>query len=173
MKASFSRNCLKISVTNPLGLKHYCLVGNANILYMPQLSPTMMKGTISKWYVKKYQKIREYELICDISTDNLTQIHNNENHEGMVDDMEVEVQEDAYVAYVFEIAAKVGSVVTVDIPIAILCDEKIDVDIISSIIVENNLEYFNNNLILRKLFPRALWQAYSKKKVSEGNCGCM
>ena len=172
MKASLLRKSVT-SIINPFSLKRSGIVGNANILCMPQLSPTMNNGKISKWHVKVGQQLKEYELICDISTDSLTQEQNYENKLDVVDHMEIEVQEDSYIAHIFEFAHKEGSVLNVDTPIAILCDEKCDVEKISSIVKENNLESINNNLIVRSLFPRALWQAYSKQRSSNSNCGCM
>ena len=139
--------------------------GNISVLCMPQLSPTMTGGKITKWYGSSGQKIKEYELICEISTETLTQIENYEKKDELIDIMEVEIQEDVYIAHIFDYANTVESDILVGKPIALLCEEYDDITKLSSQTVAGNLQI--------EKFPRALWQAYTKTRVNTSNCGCM
>eukprot|EP01035_Chromulina_nebulosa_P020628 gene20628-26745_t len=117
---------------------------------MPQLSPTMLSGVITKWHIKETDLIIPYQLVIEISTNSLTNTSNE------VSVMEVEVVEGEL--YVDKLLVKEGEIVNVGKPIAILKENKGD-----SISIDEEE--------LGKL-PSVMWQAYVKSKSDSGACGC-
>ena len=137
--------------------------GIISVLCYPQLSPTATSGYISKWHVKQGEQIKAYSLICDISTENLTQVKIDPTDSCSItsDTLEIELQEDLYLALVYY--SDNNSVpIYVDKPIAILCEEEEDI-LKCKNIKASEIEQYK--------FNRTLWQAYVKKKPDTGG-GC-
>ena len=137
--------------------------GLISVLYFPQLSPTATSGFITKWHVKQGEQIKAYSLICDISTENLTQVKMDTIDSCSItsDTLEIELQEDLYLAQLYY--SDDSSVpINVDKPIAILCEEEEDI-IICEDIKASEIEQYK--------FNRTLWQAYVKTKPDTGG-GC-
>ena len=138
--------------------------GIISVLYFPQLSPTAAtSGFISKWHVKQGEQIKAYSLICDISTENLTQVKlgSNESCSITSDTLEIELQEDLYLAKMYH-SDNSSVPINVDKPIAILCEDGEDI-LICKNIKASEIEQYK--------FTRTLWQAYVKTKPDTGG-GC-
>ena len=101
-------------------------------ILMPALSPTMTEGNLTKWLVKKGQKVKAGDVIAEIETDKAT--------------MEVEAVDEGYVS---ELLFKEGDInIPVSKPIAIISQniEKNQIkDKGKSINKKNTISNFNEN----------------------------
>ena len=85
-------------------------------ILMPALSPTMEKGTLSKWLVAEGAKVRSGDVIAEIETDKAT--------------MEVEALDDGTIGKILIAAGTEG--VKVNSPIAVLLEEGGSADAVAS-----------------------------------------
>ena len=88
--------------------------GLVQVLRMPQLSPTMTAGKITKWYARTGEVRKAYELIVAIEADKLTKVNMDKSNE-----LEIELQEEFVVG---RILFDEGAIVNVDVPIAVVCE---------------------------------------------------
>ena len=86
-------------------------------ILMPALSPTMEKGTLSKWLVAEGAKVRSGDVIAEIETDKAT--------------MEVEALDDGTIGKILIAAGTEG--VKVNSPIAVLLEEGESADAVVSV----------------------------------------
>ena len=152
-----------MTITRKLSTITKKLNGIISVLYFPQLSPTATSGFISKWHGKQGEQIKAYSLICDISTENLTQVKMDTYDLCSInsDTLEIELQEDLYLAKMYY-SDNSSVPINVDKPIAILCEEEEDILICKNIGASEVEKY---------KFNRTLWQAYVKTKPDTGG-GC-
>ena len=121
------------------------------VVRMPSLSPTIKSAKLLKLHITEGQLVSPYDLCFEVLAKGLTS-------QSTTDEswMEIEVIEDMYVAKMLCIP---GEVLEVDSPIALLCENKEDIQNIHS---------------LRSLtgIHSAIWQAYVKTRSDPGSCGC-
>lgn len=97
------------------------------ILPMPKLSPTMTHGTIKKWHVIAGSPLEPYQLIVEIATTSLTMESTEAKEEDI---MEVEILEDMFLV---DIIGKEGDTFVPGKPIAILCDDLDDMQVVEAL----------------------------------------
>eukprot|EP00607_Mallomonas_marina_P005138 CAMPEP_0182429296 /NCGR_PEP_ID=MMETSP1167-20130531/25664_1 /TAXON_ID=2988 /ORGANISM="Mallomonas Sp, Strain CCMP3275" /LENGTH=157 /DNA_ID=CAMNT_0024612731 /DNA_START=203 /DNA_END=676 /DNA_ORIENTATION=- len=139
-------------------------ISGFKIFPMPQLSPSMTCGQISKWHIHQGQHINEYDLIADVTTNELT----NSASDPEVSVLEVEIQESMIVAKIF--FQEGDKYIPTGTPLAILCEDERDIDTATQYEVSNNMNIYNNNI---DNVSSIIWQAYLKSSSNpDGGCGC-
>ncbi len=116
------------------------------ILHMPQLSPTMNKGSILKWHVGEGQEVSSYDLLLELTANGLT---SDTEANGRKVSMDIEIIEDMYVGKILVTSSdqecKIGT------PLAIFCDEAKDVQLLQSNNEIVSLFSFNYGFHLSKI----------------------
>jgi len=131
------------------------------VLTMPQCSPTMTSGKLTKWHVSPGNDVAAYDLVLDLSAHGL---HDTDaGNSSAAVDMEIETLDDGTLCSVFHHA---GDVVPINMPIAVLCDEPDNVEFAKSLLLESHAAEL-------AIAPRAMWQAYKKTHSEEGVGKCM
>ena len=90
------------------------------LMPMPRLSPTMRTGRLEQWLVSPGDEIVSQDLVCDVSTSELT-----EDPEDGTLTLEIESHEDGFLA---KILLSDGESAAPDVPIAVVCENREDVD---------------------------------------------
>jgi len=90
------------------------------LMPMPRLSPSMRTGTLEQWLVSPGDEIVSQDLVCDISTAELTE----DPDDGTLT-LHIESHEDGFLA---KILLGDGESAEPDVPIAIVCENRADVD---------------------------------------------
>jgi pyruvate/2-oxoglutarate dehydrogenase complex dihydrolipoamide acyltransferase (E2) component len=128
------------------------------VLRMPMLSPSMTSASVVGWHVAPGQELSEYDLAVTLSVESLTKEAAEDN--SMAADatlMDIEVIENAYLC---KILAPVGVVLPVGTPLAILSDDKGELE-------ENGDGRTDDEVCAQS--PDALWQAYVQERAP--SCG--
>eukprot|EP00240_Pyramimonas_obovata_P011238 CAMPEP_0118930430 /NCGR_PEP_ID=MMETSP1169-20130426/7124_1 /TAXON_ID=36882 /ORGANISM="Pyramimonas obovata, Strain CCMP722" /LENGTH=121 /DNA_ID=CAMNT_0006872787 /DNA_START=346 /DNA_END=711 /DNA_ORIENTATION=- len=117
---------------------------------MPELSPLMTSGRITRWHKQIGDRIDAYDLLYEVETNHLTV------REDEVFTLDVEAHEDGYLG---AILVQDGDEIDVGAPIAVVCDE------------EKDLEHFKDYKAPSEQEAAAayekrsfLWQAYTKSR---------
>ena len=116
---------------------------------MPTLSPTMVSGKLLNLLVKEGDKVQSYQHFITISTTTLTKLPDNNNDK----EMEIEIMEDEY--YVAKYFANMNDTISINEPIALLCENKDDI---------NDVKKINDINDVKKQFRIGQWQGYLKSK---------
>lgn len=135
-------------------------------LSMPKLSPTMTSGKLTKWHASNRQYMKSYDLITEVSALSLVSLNSFE-----VTAMEIELIEDMYISKIL-VPADDDAIIAVGTPIAILCEEESDIDVISSwTLTAEDIQTLC--LDKTKNIKTAMWQAYLKHNDDVNkSCGC-
>lgn len=107
------------------------------ILPMPKLSPSQVDSSVTKlvkWYVKENSEVAAYSLLCEVETDALT-----EDSSSATAKLDIEIQEGSYIA---KLLHKEGDEVKPGLPIAILCEEKEDLDRASKFPIDRTADVY-------------------------------
>jgi pyruvate/2-oxoglutarate dehydrogenase complex dihydrolipoamide acyltransferase (E2) component len=90
------------------------------VLPLPKLSHEMEDGWVAKWRVTEGQRIAEFDVICEVATENLTEAgYRVGAFAGRTVTLLLEAQEEGYV---HSLLVQEGQRVPVGRPIAIICD---------------------------------------------------
>lgn len=128
---------------------------NHFFLLMPQLSPSMKKGKISKWLIGQQQthtdsetpeEIKSYQLLLEVQTNELTE-------DGSLYTLEIESHDEGLLE---KLLVPEGMEVDVHTPIALLREEMDD----------------NEQSQRQSQRPPCLWQGYVKTGYVLPSCGC-
>lgn len=106
----------------------------------------MQSGVLEQWLLNQGDPIKMYDVVCNVSTDQLTESRTDPRYT-----LEIEVHEDGYLA---RILVPAGSHAAPDEPIAILCEQREDVAAF------DDLTLFPRDLVSPGTF---FWQAYVKE----------
>ena len=147
------------------------------VIPMPLLSPSMKTGVIIKWLVKPGDEITTDQLIFDMKTESLKR---PEYQESAFDIMQIESQEEGFLA---KILVPEGVTVSAQSALAIVCNEKEDVNAFKNFTVKDVIVPEKKNATVSRNFfpfveevlpepPRGegrglfMWEAYLKKDPS-------
>ena len=106
--------------------------GVVRLLPMPSLSPLMTSGKLLKWHAAEGAMISAYSLIADVQPDQLTAVLDERPI------MEIELQEDMYIAKIF---CAEGKEIKSGTPIAILCEIEEDIEHAKALLVKSCFAY--------------------------------
>lgn len=145
---------------------------------MPSLSHAMQSGRVSKWLKAPGDLVSVYDIIAEVTTDNLVEeAYRVDDFAGSVT-LLLESQEEAYLAAVL---VPEGQEVQIGDPIAVLCEDESDMS--AAVDAAQQLKGFNvyDEAGMQQQERRGLslqlleWQSYLKdsSKESSSSCGCM
>ena len=106
--------------------------GVVRLLPMPNLSPLMTSGKLLKWHAAEGSMISAYGLIADVQPDQLTAVLDERPI------MEIELQEEMYIAKIF---CAEGKDIKSGTPIAILCEVEEDIELAKGLMVKSTFAF--------------------------------
>lgn len=139
------------------------LKGLIHILAMPTLSPTMVRGTLTRIHFKEPGAIvNKYSVFADVLCNKLMKA--TDPAEEI--ELEIELQDDLIVA---KILKSVGESIGVGEPLAVFCEEPEDIEWASSL--DLSLPANLSSAMDSKSITSVVWQAYVKSKKHSISCG--
>ena len=157
------RSCLQSQCA--IHLRKLATQDDAILVCMPQLSPSMTSGKISRWLKAPGEQVRMYDIFMEVDTDTLTEPENKlGKFEGTVT-MLIESQEDVFLQRKL---VEEGTEVPVGTPVALVCEFEEDLQGLADykIPVSNMYEEGGES-------PRLLtWQSYLKSDKGAAPGGC-
>ena len=123
------------------------LKGKVMVFTMPCLSPTMTNGRILELKIPIGSSIESYQHFMTVSTNTLTKLQSDINNNNQI--MEIEIMEDDY--YVVKYLVNINDTISINDPIAYLCENKEDIDEVTQ---------FSKNQ--SKELRKCQWQGYLK-----------
>lgn len=151
---------------------------------MPSLSHAMSSGRITKWLKSPGDAVSIYEIIAEVTTDNLVdEAYKVDDFAGSVT-LLLESQEEAYLAAVL---VPEGQDVRIGTPVAVLCEDEEQVPAVAAAAAQQlaGLDVYDEAAMQRQqqrqggLKLQLLeWQSYlkessKKEPSSDSSCGCM
>uniref|UniRef100_A0A7S0IYL7 Lipoyl-binding domain-containing protein n=1 Tax=Calcidiscus leptoporus TaxID=127549 RepID=A0A7S0IYL7_9EUKA len=127
---------------------------HANVSYklmpMPRLSPSMSRGVLERWHLSAGDQISTYDLVCDVSTDELLDEPSSPTFV-----LEVESHEDGWLA---KVLVAEGGAAAPDMPIAVICENEEDVHLFKDFSVLKGEQVPTGSFC---------WQAFLKKDTGD------
>ena len=155
MSTALSRRCLS---TAPPTLPSFL------VLPMPQLSPTMTKGTVVKFLKTPGEPVELYDMLVHVETNELLNEHSHKDEAEASYTMQVETQDEGY--WVGGLVAP-GGLVAVDSALGIVAEDEEDVDRLheaflspSALSAPHRLVYTVSDALADGTAKKVLWQAY-------------
>lgn len=134
------------------------------VIPMPKLSPQMTHGTLSKWLKKEGDAIKTYDVVMEVTTDNLTEEgYKTGDLAGQVT-LLVEAQEEGRLG---KVLVQEGQKVDVGTPLALMSDDTSDANSLKGYKLPTTNVYDAGQPHARML----IWQSYLKEGgKSKGGC---
>lgn len=144
----------------------FCAVSDeAIVVCMPQLSPSMTSGSISKWLKGPGDPIHIYDVFAEVQTDSLTEPENKVGKfEGTVT-MLLESQEDVFL---HRTLVPEGKEVKIGTPVAVVCEFEEDLPKLADWQAPVQDVYSEGGDQVRML----TWQSYLKSNKGHKSGGC-
>jgi hypothetical protein len=148
---------------------YFFMINRLRVLLMPPLSPTMTRGTITRWHVAPRKYLKSYDLVVEISVNDLTAPASTSSVPTFTA-MEIEIMEDMYLCRILADAG--DDPLPVGAPLALLSEEESDSGVaVEDIITAIESDKYGERKRWDSIIKPALWQAYLK--TNDGNsCGC-